>query len=100
MCARRVQYDGGGPLNSRRYVELVMSGRVEEYGENGAVPLWLDQAAVVCSDWERSEGMRYEKEHQLHEETAAFAGNNSNRREQQRQRGTEINTSNRKKDVR
>lgn len=22
MYARRVQYDGGGPLNSRRYVEI------------------------------------------------------------------------------
>lgn len=43
MCARRVQYDGGGPLESRRYVEWVMSGRVEDYGEDGAVPLWLEQ---------------------------------------------------------
>lgn len=39
----------------------------EEYGENGAVPLWLDQAAVAVaySDWERPEGMLYETEHQL-----------------------------------
>lgn len=37
----------------------------DEYGEDGAVPLWLDQVAVAYSDWERPESMLYETEHQL-----------------------------------
>lgn len=54
MCAQRVQYDGGGPLESRRYVERAMSGRVEEYGgERGRLSL----ARSKRSDW-RGPGVR------------------------------------------
>jgi hypothetical protein len=91
MCARRVRYDGGGPLESRRYVQWLVSGRVEDYGENGAVPLWLVQAAVVQTEHQLQE-MRTGRFSRKQPQQSSSSNNNNS--------GADIRTSGRRKDVR
>lgn len=101
MSARRVQYDGGGPLGSRRYVGWVMSGRVEEYGgERGSPSLARSSSSSVCvgSDWRgpRVKGMRRSTNCRTwRREMAASAGSNSSSNEEQKS-----TQASRRKDVR